>query len=334
MVDEVLRSHGDTPPHALPDDLVGYGSPAAPWGFAARYIPQDLVGYWTDVIALTAGRTGVLLGCCVAEDRHTSDDLLSHARAELLQTADPALTLTGVQNRDGAAKRSLSALCAVIDGDTMSFSTCGQSAATLSSPGTAPVALTAATGGLSVSPLTAGSTVLMSTAPIRSAAALLGDCAGVHPEQLADRVIQGFAAPAGGAALLYRHPPEPLSITMPADPSSLAVSRALLREWLTAAGLDAEVAADVLLAVGEATANSTEHAVLGAPRPVEISLDARFGESNLQLAVTDNGCWKPAAGSPGHRGHGLHLMRALVDSVELTTDPQGTTVAMVKELPR
>jgi anti-sigma regulatory factor (Ser/Thr protein kinase) len=329
MVDEVLRSDGDAPSHALLDDPVGYGSTATPWCFEARHIPQNLVGHWTDVVALTAGRTGVLLGCCPPEDRCAGIEVLrSQARAELMRTADPVRTLSSLVNSP------MSALCAVMEGDTMTFSILGQSSAALSSAGMAPFALSAGAGRYSVSPLAAGTTVLMSSGPIRSAGTLLGDSTGVHLDQLADRVIQGLASDSGAAAVLYRHPPEPLSITMPSDPSSLAVSRGLLRDWLSAAGLGTEAAADVLLAVGEATANSTEHAVVGSPGPVEITLTVQFSESALRLTISDNGCWKPADDSPGHRGHGLLLMRALVDAVDVTTSPRGTTVTMVKELPR
>lgn len=328
MVGEVLRFDGDAPSH-LPDDPVGYGSTATPWCFEARYIPRNLVGHWTDVVALAAGRTGVLLGCCPPEDRRTSIEALrSQARAELIRTADPVRTLRGFANSP------MSALCAVMDCDTLTLSVNGHSSAALSSAGMAPVALSAGAGLASVSPLAAGTTVLMSSGPIRSAGTLLGDCTGVHLDQLADRVIQGLASDSGAAAVLYRHPPAPLSITMPADPSSLAVSRGLMRDWLSEAGLGTEFAADVLLAVGEATANSTEHAVAGSPGPVEITLEGQFSASALRLTVSDNGCWKPAAASPRHRGHGLLLMRALVDSVDVTTGPYGTNVTMVKELPR
>ena len=329
MVDEVLRSDDDAPPRALLDDPVGYGSTAAPRCFEARYIPRNLVGHWTDVVALTGGRTGVLLGCCPPVGRRANIEVLrSQSRAELMRSADPVRTLSGF------ADSPVSALCAVIDGDTMTFSINGHSSAALSSAGMAPVVLSADAGRSSVSPLTAGTTVLMTSGPIRSAGTLLGDCTGVHLDQLADRVIQGLASDSGAAAVLYRHPPKPLSITMPADPSSLAVSRGLLREWLSAAGLGTEIAADVLLAVGEATANSTEHAVVSSPGPVEITLEGQLSESALRLTISDNGCWKPADDSPGHRGHGLLLMRALVDSVDVTTGPHGTNVTMVKELSR
>ena len=121
---------------------------------------------------------------------------------------------------------------------------------------------------------------------------------------------------------------------MPADPARLAGSRNLLREWLTAAGVGAEPCADILLAVGEATANATEHSVVGAPGRVEITVDARFSGDRLQISVSDTGRWKPAPVASGHRGHGMHLITALVDSVEMETGPAGTTVTMVKELAR
>lgn len=128
--------------------------------------------------------------------------------------------------------------------------------------------------------------------------------------------------------------PAPLRITLPADPASLAISRGQLRDWLSAAGLDAEAIADVLLAVGEATANATEHATVGATEPVEVTVTAAFEGDTLLLTVFDTGRWKPATVSAGHRGHGIHLMNALVDSVELTTSQAGTTVSMIKELSR
>ena len=126
----------------------------------------------------------------------------------------------------------------------------------------------------------------------------------------------------------------PLTITLPADPAYLAIGRGQLRDWLTAVGLDAEFVADVLLAVGEATANATEHATVGATEPVNITVTAALEGDTLRLTVFDTGRWKPATVSSGHRGHGIHLMNALVDLVELTTATTGTTVSMTKKLAR
>lgn len=133
-------------------------------------------------------------------------------------------------------------------------------------------------------------------------------------------------------------PPEPLTVTLPALPDSLAVVRARLREWLAQAGLDPESSADVLLAVGEATANAVEHSVVGAEGPVVMDVRAALCGNLLALTVSDNGRWKDNdcpksdTGSRAYRGHGMHLINALVDSVELSATADGTTVQMLKEL--
>jgi anti-sigma regulatory factor (Ser/Thr protein kinase) len=89
----------------------------------------------------------------------------------------------------------------------------------------------------------------------------------------------------------------------------------------------------VLLAVGEATANATEHSGLGTNHEVLLTVSATLDGNVLKLTVSDDGQWKPAAVTQGHRGHGMHLINALVDSVDVTATPAGTTVAMRKELP-
>jgi anti-sigma regulatory factor (Ser/Thr protein kinase) len=125
-----------------------------------------------------------------------------------------------------------------------------------------------------------------------------------------------------------------MTIMLPAVPDSLAVVRARMREWLARAGLDSESCADVLLAVGEATANAAEHAVVAAEHAVTVVVSAALCGKLLLVTVSDDGRWKPAAKPPqGYRGHGMTLMNALVDSVDLTATAGGTTVQMRKELP-
>lgn len=136
-----------------------------------------------------------------------------------------------------------------------------------------------------------------------------------------------------GAGVPAPFPPEPMTLTLPALPENLAVVRGRLREWLAQARLDPEFCADVLLAVGEATANAAEHAVGAADHPVTLSVTASLCGNLLLLKVSDDGRWKPATEPQGYRGHGMHLINALVDSVELTATAGGTTVQMLKELP-
>jgi len=129
-------------------------------------------------------------------------------------------------------------------------------------------------------------------------------------------------------------PPEPMTIELPAVPASLAVVRGRLREWLAQARVHPEACAGILLAVGEAAANAAEHSVVASEHPVTVVVRAALRGNLLLLTVSDDGRWKPATEpAPGYRGHGMHLMNALVDSVSLTATAGGTTVQMLKELP-
>jgi anti-sigma regulatory factor (Ser/Thr protein kinase) len=125
-----------------------------------------------------------------------------------------------------------------------------------------------------------------------------------------------------------------LCVRVPAEPASLAVVRAELREWFQSADIGTETAADLLLAVGEAASNAAEHAHHGAEHNVELTVTAAATDDGVRLAVCDDGCWKPPPESPGNRGHGLRVIAALVDSVDVSATPNGTTVEMTKELAR
>lgn len=318
MANEALGSEPDLPSHT------SVGAAVAPYGFSVRYSPADLAGQWHDVVPLDDGRVGVVVGCCA--DADAAWGMRAAARSALLETADPVQSLRGVRGT------AVSALCAVIDGESIGYSGHGDANTALAAPDTPGPALKPADTSLVVASLAPGATVLLCTGPIGPpAAAALDGCDSVHPDQVADQVITGLAG-SDVAAVLYRHPPKALAVTLAAHPSSLAVSRGRLRRWLASAGVDSEASADVLLAVGEATANATEHAVVGATRDVEITVTADITGTRLRLTVTDTGVWKPPPASSGHRGHGIHLINALVDSAELTTTPEGTTVAMVKDL--
>ena len=295
---------------------------SAPRGFAVRLSPAASPGSWVDVISLPDGRKGVVVGCCA--EPTVADRVRSDVRESLLRTGDPVGSLDCV---DG---HSVSAVGAVIGATTIAYGTHGDSVAVVA-PDDGPV--DRRDGDLVVCDLAPGATVLLSTAPIAGAAAVLGSGAALHPDRLADLVIRGTNGTRDVASVVYRHPPDPMAITLPAAPAYLAVSRDCLRAWLAEAGLDHESSADVLLAVGEATANATEHSVVGADHEVHLTVSAALSGDLLQLAVSDDGRWKPATASKGHRGHGMQLMNALVDSVELTTTPDGTTVAMLKEVP-
>jgi hypothetical protein len=103
---------------------------------------------------------------------------------------------------------------------------------------------------------------------IDAAAITVADHAQDHPDHVADHVMSAMTPAAGYeddvAVLIYRHPPAPLTVQVPADdPSSLALLRARLRQWLPAAGIGAREATDIMIVAGEAAANGVEHATAG-----------------------------------------------------------------------
>ncbi|HWT24291.1 MAG TPA: SpoIIE family protein phosphatase [Solirubrobacteraceae bacterium] len=121
-----------------------------------------------------------------------------------------------------------------------------------------------------------------------------------------------------------------LHTSWPADPEALAGLRHLLRRWLARRGAGPDEAYDITVAVQEASANAVEHAY--APGPAAFDVDATYDAGEVTIAVRDHGQWRPARGE--HRGRGLPMMQALMDSVEVEQGGAGTTIVMRRALKR
>lgn len=322
MVDEGVSSPANVR-QLVADDVV-------PFGFAVRRTSPDATALWHSVTPLDEDRFALAVGYC--PDTAGLPALRARIVSALRAGGDPAAALSGMRPEDGGAA------CAVIDrtAAALSYSALGDAVVVLAAPDQPGRMLRPATTGRVDIP--AGATVALRAGVARDLDGYLADsaCAAAHPDVAVGRLVDHLAphAEPGLVVLLYRQAPSPLEVTLPADPRSLAQLRARLRPWLALAGVDAEPAADVLLAIGEAASNSTEHAVIGAARPVELTVRTALAGDRLRMTVTDNGTWKPAAACPGHRGHGIKLITALVDSSDLTTSENGTTVDMLKELRR
>lgn len=105
--------------------------------------------------------------------------------------------------------------------------------------------------------------------------------------------------------------------------------RSALRQWLARLDLDEDTQYDVLLAAGEACANSVEHAYGAGDGPVEMVGAVHHG--TIELTVSDRGAWIGPP-SESQRGQGLLLMRALVDGVAVRATGSGTVVSLTKSL--
>jgi PAS domain S-box-containing protein len=351
-----------------------------PHGFAARYTPAvpplEVGGDWYDVIPLPGQRTGVVAGDCVGRGLPAAaimGQLRSASQAVLLRAPGPAQALTDL---DTFAARIPGAecttvFCAIIDpaAGTVTYSCAGHPPPILVTAAgeyrlleqarSLPLAMLPAGWQRSqaTATLSPGATLMLYTdglverrnqtldKGIDAAAVTIAERAQDHPDDIADHVMSAMTPAAGYeddvAILIYRHPAAPLTVRVTADdPSCLALLRAELRQWLPAAGVGSREATDIMIAAGEAIANSFEHAAAGRPAdaaPVQITLTARAAPDMVQLTIADTGSWRPPPAdreqpAPGTRGHGVIFMHALMDDVTIEPSEHGTTVTLTKDL--
>ncbi|OBH10655.1 SpoIIE family protein phosphatase [Mycobacterium sp. E3247] len=342
-----------------------------PPGFAVRYEPAvpplEIGGDWYDVLPIGDHRIGIVVGDCVGRGLPAAavmGQLRSSARALLINGAEPALLL---EQLDSAASLIPNAYCttvflAILDTESgvLQYSNAGHMPAVLvgSEPGTVMMLTDASSVPLAVRRteprpqasrvLPPGSTLMLFTDGlverkhesiddgINRAAAVLAKTTTLPLDSVADAVLRELA-PASGydddvAMVIYRYRQSPLRIESEARADQLAGIRHRLADWLRAAGLPDELAADIVLVANEACTNCVEHAYSGHP-PGTMSLDVELADGDIRARVTDHGSWKEPADNPGNGGRGLLLMRALSSTLELDHGPDGTAVDLTFRLP-
>lgn len=339
--------------------------PSVSGGFAVRYQPAtrplQVGGDWYDVVDLDDGRIALIVGDCVGHGLAAATvmgQLRSGCRALLLEHPSPSAALSALDRFAARLQgaRCTTAFCAVLSPDTgeVVYSSAGhpppilvmadRSTRLLDGAAATPLGLRYEHSRPEASQvMPARSTLLLYTdglierrresldQGIRRATDLVQDNRDAALEGLADEIMSRLA-PSDGyqddvALLLYRQP-APLVVEIAADANELATTRAALRGWLTRVGLHPEQTMDVLIAVGEAVANSIEH---GHRERLEgtVSLRATAVADRLHLTVADTGSWKPPQSDPNsNRGRGIMLMRALMQDVTIEPSETGTTIHM------
>ncbi len=348
----------------LPDRL-----PALPGlDVAARYLPAaaeaEVGGDWYDVIPIPGGRVGMVMGDVAGKGLAAASmvgRLRSALRAYALEGHDPATALEQLNRllwTEGSESQMATLLYAIVDpaAGAISWVNAGHMPPLLVGEDGSPSFLD---GSRSVplgvlpfpifeeaaAPMSAGSSVVLYTdglierpgTVIDDGITRLADAVdgiGPDPEALCDHLlatlVPGGAAADDVALLALRNVPMTASIVSEFEPipESLSSMRGLLRRWLHWAGADDQETAEIVTACGEAATNAIEHAGAAGDVPFEVaaSLDGR----RVELNVSDRGAWR----SPreGDRGRGLSLMRALMDSVEVSPGPDGTRVRLQRDL--
>ena len=122
--------------------------------------------------------------------------------------------------------------------------------------------------------------------------------------------------------------PEALQTTWPATADTLPAMRPLLRRWLARWGAAEDEIYDIIVAVQEASANAVEHAY--APGAATYEVAATCEDGVISFVVRDRGRWRSPRGT--HRGRGISMMRALMETVDVTQDEDGTRVVLRRTL--
>ncbi|MFE3700856.1 SpoIIE family protein phosphatase, partial [Nocardia tengchongensis] len=329
-------------PIELPPRFSVHYEPALP--------PLEIGGDWYDVVRLEGGAIGVVVGDCVGRGLSAAvvmGQLRTAARALLLRGAGPAQLLAEL---DTVAARIPGAMCttvcaAILDPvrGLVRYSNAGHMPPVLAEPGRQgrlleggrafplatfdiprrPEATTAMAPGATLVLFTDG-LVEQRGVDIDDRFVELADelsrGAGRLPREVADSVLSRLR-PSGGydddvAMVVYRQPPEPLRLDVPADARELSQLRRALRSWLAAAAVPHDLAVDLVSAANEACSNSIEHAYLGG-EPGRVQLAADSGVDCLTIEVSDTGVWRPLPADPGNRGRGIAMMRALTDQLDI-----------------
>lgn len=121
---------------------------------------------------------------------------------------------------------------------------------------------------------------------------------------------------------------------MPAEPDSVRLIRGEVLRWFHEQPVrDDGLAAGIALATSEAVANVVRHAYTDRAHG-RVELDARLGERDILIRVSDRGPGLTASAHGAHTGLGLPVIGQVSNGTTVASDEQGTTVSMRFELPR
>jgi GAF domain-containing protein/anti-sigma regulatory factor (Ser/Thr protein kinase) len=121
---------------------------------------------------------------------------------------------------------------------------------------------------------------------------------------------------------------ERFDVTLPSEPTAPARVRPALRRLARRAGLDEDLSMALLVAAGEAMSNVVLHAY--ADKHGVMDVRARCETDGVTVEVEDHGQWREARRD---HGHGLAVMRRLVDACEIQTGSAGTIVRLTVNIP-
>ncbi|HZT65170.1 MAG TPA: ATP-binding protein [Acidimicrobiales bacterium] len=127
-----------------------------------------------------------------------------------------------------------------------------------------------------------------------------------------------------------------VAVCLPREAETVTLVRTAVTNTLNLFGVAEDCVEDIRLALSEACTNVIEHAASEDNYEVEVHVDER--ECAISVRNVGNGFDATAlAGLPpdphSHRGRGVAIMRAVMDSVNFSSTPEtGTVVNLVRAL--
>ena len=337
---------------------------------AARYLPGtvgvDVGGDWYDAMHLRDGRIGIVIGDVVGKGVQAAammGQLRNALRAFAFEHTDPYdVVLRLGQLVDGMMEVPFATLAyLVVDprARAVRYVVAGHPPPLVRAPDgtttflnggrTLPIGVDASLSfEAGESQLEEGSMVVLYTdglverrgQPLEEGLRLLAVAAAdseADPDELVDTVVRSLVGegerPDDVAVLALRLATaavEDLDLVLPTTQDGLVALRDAFRVWMSAAEIEETEAAEISLAVWEACANAIEHAQ--DPSEPSFGLRAMLDDGGwLRVEIQDSGSWKQSEGSID-RGLGLTLMRSFMHTVDVRSEPAGTTIVMERRI--
>jgi PAS domain S-box-containing protein len=334
---------------------------------AARYLPgapgAAIGGDWYDVLERPDGRVALVVGDVAGHGLRAAasmGQLRNAFRAYGLVEASPAEVVARINRlvMSGGEQVMATVLYLVLDRETgeVAYSAAGHPPPLVIAPdgpefleGGRSMPIGAADPAVfreATAVLPPGSSLLLYTdGLVERRDVALGDrldelaeaagAAGDGLDALCERVIGRLAGEGdlGDDVALLAVRPLPASesrvtLTLPAEPGSLAGLRRRLARFLHATGASEMEQYEVTLTICEAAGNAIEHAY--GPGDASYEVEVAWESGELVATVRDAGSWREKRGE--HRGRGLSIIEELMDDVDVEHDKRGTVVRMRRRL--